>query len=253
MQTNLFNRIENAKTVEFGGILSKSFELFKKVWVEGFIHFLISLIVVIPFLLVIYIPLLPMYADMLQNAGDPYYQPEIDFAPLQMIGWVLLVFLLSIVLQVVSLAISAHFMRVLKKHDTGTPVTPGGYFDDLRENFLKLFTLSLATFGIALLATLLCYFPIFYVIVPLQLIIPIFAFNKDLTVSEIISAGFKLGNKYWLIVFGLILVGGLIAQLGIIACGIGVFFTAYFAHIPIYYFYKDSVGFEDPGPDASFN
>ena len=98
---------------------------------------------------------------------------------------------------------------------------------------------------------MLCYLPIFYVMVPLQLMIVIFAFNDKLSVSDIISISFKLGNKFWLLVFGLIIVSSMIAQLGIIICFIGVFFTAYFAHIPIYYFYKETIGFNGDSGDSS--
>lgn len=113
------------------------------------------------------------------------------------------------------------------------------------KNLKKVMVLSLATVGISLAAVLLCYLPIFYVMVPLQLFVVIFAFNEDLSVSDIIKASFKMGNKYWLITFGLIILSSLIAQIGIIFCFVGVFFTAFFVHIPIYYLYKDTVGFDD--------
>ena len=48
--------------------------------------------------------------------------------------------------------------------------------------------------------------------------------------------------------FALIFISSLIAQLGVILCFVGVFFTAYFVYIPIYYFYKETIGFtEDSG------
>jgi hypothetical protein len=78
--------------------------------------------------------------------------------------------------------------------------------------------------------------------VPLQLLVAIFAFNPQLSVSEIIRASFKLGNKYWLTLFGLIIISSLIAQLGVLLCLVGVFITAYFIYVPLYLFYRDSVG-----------
>lgn len=247
MKSNIFQRIENSKSVDFGDILSKSFELYKKVFTEGLMHTLITMVVIIPFMLVVYIPILPMYMDMLQYGGDPYYysDPLVDYSVVWWIGYALVVFALSFLMQVVSIAIYAHFYQVMKKVDTGSQEEIGGYFAVLQGNFSKIFMLSLASFGIALLATLLCYLPIIYVMVPLQLILPIFVFNKELSVSEIIKAAFKLGNKHWLIAFGLILVSGIIASLGVIACYIGVIATAFFTHIVMYYFYKESVGFDD--------
>ena len=98
--------------------------------------------------------------------------------------------------------------------------------------------------GIALLASLLCYLPLLYVIVPLQLLIPLYAFNRETSASELINSSFKLGNKYWLTVFGLIIISQFLAQLGVILCFIGLFFTVNFVHVPIYLFYKDSLGFD---------
>ena len=148
------------------------------------------------------------------------------------------------IVQAIAFGITAHFLKVLQKEDTGHPEEVGGYFDLIKGNYQKLLILSLATFGIALLAILLCYLPIFYVMVPLQLLVLFYAFNPELKVNEIIKASFKLGNKYWLTIFGLVIISSIIAQLGILLCIVGVFFTAYFVHIPMYYVYKDSIGFD---------
>ena len=247
MKMDVFQRIENAARPDFGDILSKSFELFQKLFKEAVMHGLVSLLVLIPFIIVVYIPIIPMYIEMLQNAGDPYYTPSAldDYTPMMIIGWMILVFILSFVMQVVTMSITVHFYKVTKNTDMGTNDETGGYFDLLKNNFGKLMMLTLATFGISILAMLLCFLPLIYIMVPMQLILPILAFNEKLSVSDIIKAAFKLGNKYWLIAFGLIWLSSLMAQLGIILCGIGIVFTAYFVHIVVYYFYKDSVGFDD--------
>jgi len=247
MKMDIFQRIENSARPDFGDILSKGFELFQKLFKEAVMHGLVSLLVLIPFIIVVYIPIIPMYIEMLQNAGDPYYTPSAldDYTPMMIIGWMILVFILSFVMQVVTMSITVHFYKVTKNTDMGTNDETGGYFDLLKNNFGKLMMLTLATFGISILAMLLCFLPLIYIMVPMQLILPILAFNEKLSVSDIIKAAFKLGNKYWLIAFGLIWLSSLIAQLGIILCGIGIVFTAYFVHIVVYYFYKDSVGFDD--------
>ena len=106
--------------------------------------------------------------------------------------------------------------------------------------------LSLATFGISLAAMSLCFFPIIYVMVPLSLMNVIFAFNPELSVSEIIKAGFKLGNKKWLLVFGLSIVSGMLAEIvGLLMCCIGILVTISFVYIPVYFVYKESIGFDE--------
>lgn len=245
MEKDIFQRIETAGKPSFSDILSKSFELFKKVWKEAFYHVLITIAILIPFLIIIYVPFFTMmgYRGVYDSYG--YYEP-FDLPIGLLIVYAIIFFALIFIIQGLSLGIIAHFFKVCKKEDSGSIKETESYFVFLKgKNLKKVMVLSLATVGISLAAVLLCYLPIFYVMVPLQLFVVIFAFNEDLSVSDIIKASFKMGNKYWLITFGLIFLSSLIAQIGIIFCFVGVLFTAFFVHIPIYYLYKDTVGFDD--------
>jgi hypothetical protein len=62
-----------------------------------------------------------------------------------------------------------------------------------------------------MLASLISYVPIFYVMVSLNLVGVFYAFNQDLSAVDVIKACFKFGNKFWLIIFGLILISSIIA------------------------------------------
>ena len=246
MKQDIFQKIENASSPDFGNLLTRSFDLFKKVWLESFLHTLLLMIAVIPFVIIIYLPFIPIIFKSLQRSSTGYYEPTFDYPVLLIVSYFALLIILIIIMQGVSIAITAHFFQVCKKEDTGSPVETGGYFKFFTgANFSKVFLLSLATSGISIAALLLCYFPIFYVMVPLNLIIVVFAFNDNLSISDIINISFKLGNKFWLLVFGIIIVSSLIAQLGVILCFVGLLFTAFFTYIPLYYFYKDTIGFED--------
>jgi len=82
--------------------------------------------------------------------------------------------------------------------------------------------------------------------VPLSLINVIYTFNPDMKASEIVKVGFALGNKKWLITFGLMIVAAILAQLvGTLLCFIGVIVTASFAYLPLYFIYKESIGFNE--------
>ncbi|WP_378178747.1 hypothetical protein [Aquimarina sp. SS2-1] len=251
----LFEKIENSKRLDFGEVLSKSFEMYKKVFSIGVVHALIIFALAIPFVLIIYVPLIPSYIGMIQNAGDPYYQPTFleDFSIIIVVVWILVVFVLSFVMQVLNISIYGHFLKVLKNEDLGIKEETGGYFSIAKNHFGKIILLSLANMGIALLATLACYFPVFYVMVPLQLVIPIFVFNEELSIENIIKAAFKLGNKYWLIFFGLIFVSGIFSALGLIGCYIGVIATLFFSYIVTYYMYKETIGFGNEDASESRN
>jgi len=259
MQKDIFQRIEEAASPDFSDILSKSFELFKKVWEQALYHVLITMAMVFPLIILMYVPLLimmNMYGGFdsygYQSVND-YYGNNIEPSVLWIIIYSIGLFVGIFIIQALAFGLTAHFFRVCKKADTGLPVDTGSYFIFLKgENLKKVLLLSIATFLISLVAVALCYLPIIYVLVPLNLFVVIFAFNEELSVSEIIKASFKLGNKYWLLVFGLLIIASIIAQVGILLCFIGMFFTAYFVHIPVYYFYKDSVGFEDEIEEINF-
>ncbi|MFT6797418.1 MAG: hypothetical protein ACJART_002569 [Maribacter sp.] len=64
------------------------------------------------------------------------------------------------------------------------------------------------------------------------------SFNEELTAMEITKASFTLGNKNWLVIFGLVIIMGVLAEFGVILCGVGILFTAMLAKVPAYYIYK---------------
>lgn len=238
----LLEKIDILKTLDFGDIFSNSIELFKKVWVQGLIMMLLMLVILIPFYLVMYLPFIGMgFLDM-----DAYSYNN-DISPILMIPFFIMIFVFSIVAMVLSFGMKASFYRICKMKDLNEAGSDD-YFYYLKKPYLgKVIVLSLMTFGISLLATLLCFLPIIYVMVPITLINVIFAFNPDLSASDIIKAGFRLGNKKWLITFGLIVISAILAELvGLLMCFVGIFVTASFSYIPAYFVYKESVGFQNP-------
>lgn len=247
MGNTLDKRIQNSKNIDFGDIISKSFDLFKITWVDALLHALITFLVLLPFMLIIYIPLLPIYGGMLGGFGESFRATSFmeETSGMVFFMWIGLIFFISFFIQPIILSVIGNFLQVCKNKDLGLDRSSEGYFNLLKNHFGKLFLLSLASMGISILAILLCFLPILYVVVPLQLLLPVLVFNKSLTVTEIIVASFKLGNKYWLLLFGLIIVSSLLSSLGFLLCGIGVIVTSYYQYIVLYFFYKDSVGFDE--------
>jgi uncharacterized membrane protein len=121
------------------------------------------------------------------------------------------------------------------------------YFYFFKKPYLgKTIKLALAFSGISILATLLCFIPLIYAFVPLSLMTVIYAFNPDMSISEIINLSFKLGNKKWLIAFGLMIVSALLAGIvGFLMCGVGLYVTSSFSYLPAYFIYKDVIGFDN--------
>ncbi len=244
MKTDIFQKIESSSKPDFSDILTKSFDLFKKVWETALYHALILIAIVIPLIMVVYTPIIIMMGKQGRYNSYGYYESW-EPSVMLIVIYSIVVFALVFVVQAISLGIIAHFFRALKKADLDSDEDIGGYFVYLKgENLSKVLLISIATFLISIAAVLLCYLPIFYVMVPLQIIQVMFAFNEKLSINDLIKASFKLGHKYWLIAFGLIILSSFIAQLGVLLCVVGVFVTAFFVHLPMYYFYKDTIGFD---------
>jgi len=235
------SKIQNAKALDFGDIFNKSIELFKKVWVQGLVMLLLTMALMIPFYIIMYLPLIGM--GILDSSMSDHNQ---DFELYFTVPFVLFAVVFSFFAMVIAFGMKASFYRICKIKDLHE-AKPDDYFYYLKRPYLgKVIKLSLITFGISILATLLCVLPIIYVAVPLALINVIFAFNPDLSASDIVKAGFDLGNKKWFIAFGLMVVSGILAEIvGLLLCFIGVFVTASFSYLPAYYIYKQVIGFND--------
>lgn len=234
-------KIQNAKDLDFGKIFNDSIELFKKMWLQGLLMMLIMIGFSIAFLFMIYIPLIAF------GVADGFNPGAYDgLAPIAMLFVFIAYFVFIFGMTVLSFGLKAGLYRIMRQKDLGI-VGSDDYFYFLRKPHLgKTVKLSLAFFGISLIATLLCVFPIIYVMVPLNLLVVMYAFNPEISGSNLIKASFDLGNKKWFITFGLTLVAGMLAQVvGMLLCGIGIFFTASFAAVPLYFIYKEVIGFEE--------
>ncbi|WP_224485591.1 hypothetical protein [Robertkochia aurantiaca] len=239
----LIDKIEAAPELDFGDLFSASIELFKKSWLQGFIFTLLSFLLVLPAILIIYIPMLGGIAmsEYSESVGSDFESFWAIFP------FLLLFFPVMLLAQSIILALTAGFYKLLRRLDEGAEVVTGELFVFLKWEYIKkAFVLALMTTIISIVASLLCVLPAFYVMVPVYLVAVFFAFNSELSPVEILKASFKLGNRKWLILFGLIIICSLLAQLvGAILCGIGVLFTAPFVYHPLYLVYKKVVGFSD--------
>jgi hypothetical protein len=243
---SLSEKIEQAKELDFGSIFSESIELFKKTWLQGFIMFLFTLIIMLPLIIVLYVPLIGVIIAQ-QESG--YTDNEIfsNFFGSMSILYIIFVVVGFFVLGAISFALNAGFYRIMKKLDNNETVETSDFFHFVKTEYLsKTFLLMLVTILIAIPSALLCYLPLIYTIVPMSFFAVIFAFNPGFSVEEVVKSSFKLASKKWLISFGLIVVCSILSQIvGYLLCGIGLFFTATFVYHPIYLIYKKVIGFDE--------
>ena len=176
---------------------------------------------------------------------DPEAIRNSELPPMVAIAMIILSPVFAIGVATFGLALNAAFLKICRQKDVGIE-SNDDYFFFFKEGRLgKVFILALYTLGIAILGMLACGIGIFYVIVPISLIPAFLAFSEALTALEIVKASFALGNKNWLVIFGLIFVTGIVAELGLLLCCVGILFTAMLSKVPMYFMYKDGVGFQD--------
>ncbi|MBT8252763.1 MAG: hypothetical protein HKN00_10555 [Flavobacteriaceae bacterium] len=251
--SQLYDRINRASPLDFGIIFSQSIDLFKKSWLQGFILQLFIFALALPFLIIFYIPFIGLIISESQNGYVDSHVYEEFLAGFSILY--ISFFLIGImVMSSVSLCLYAAFYRILFKFDHDQEVVTNDFFIFLKGKYLsKAFILVLITalvYGVVTLLVVPTFFVsilgIFYLIVPFTFLAPVMGFNPDLSVGDIVSTSFKLGNKKWFLAFGLIMVSALLAStVGFLLCGIGSLFTAAFNYHPVYFIYKDVIGFDD--------
>lgn len=232
-------KINERPPLEFGSIFSRSIDLFKKVWLQGFITLLLTFITILPFYVMIYIPMIAA------GITDPEMLRSEDPPAIVVISMVVLFPIVLIGAITFSMALNAAFLRICKQKDLNESASDD-YFYFFKDGRLgRILILSLIVLGLSLLGMLACGIGMIYLVVPISLFPAFLAFNEELTAMEIVKSSFTLGNKNWLVIFGLVIVMGIVAELGIFLCFIGILFTAMLSKIPAYFMYKDGVGFEE--------
>lgn len=244
--SQLIERIESGNVKNIGDELTHAFELYKKAWLQGFLYVVMSFVLVLPAILIIYIPIVGAAVSESQGYG-PFDQLE-NGAWLPMLPLILIFFVAIILAQALVMALQAGLYRSFAALEQGQEAKSGMLFEFLKGKYIrKTFALSLFAILIAIVATALCVLPVIYVSVPIYFFGVIFAFNPELSARDIVQAAFKLGNKTWLVSFVLIIVSSLLSQIvGSLACGIGVMFTMSFVYMVIYRIYTGVVGPQIP-------
>lgn len=238
-------KIDARKTLDFGGIINSSIALFKEVWLQGFIVVLLNFLCFIPLIVLFYIPLIIM------GVTDPELIKSEDPPAILIIASALLMPLLMVGAMYVALTLTAGFYRICKHKDLKIVGTESYFYFFNTAYRGKILKLSFYSIGLSIVGLLACGIGLFYFIVPFALFPVFLAFDKELTALEIVKSSFALGNKHWFVIFGLLFVMGLLAELGVFLCFVGLLFTAMLSKIPAYYVYKKGVGFPAGSDEAS--
>ena len=64
VSSNLINKIQTSKSIDFGDLFNESLGVFKKVWVQGLLLQLFSIIIMLPLLISFYLPYFTLALSM---------------------------------------------------------------------------------------------------------------------------------------------------------------------------------------------
>ena len=147
---NLAQHIQSRPDLDFGTIFSRSIELFKKVWLQGFITLLLTFIVILPFYILFYVPMIAA------GITDREALEQNELPPMMVIAMVILLPVLLLAITTMALALNAAFLKICKQKDMDE-VANDDYFYFFKEGRLgKVFILSLYLLGLSLLGGLAC-------------------------------------------------------------------------------------------------
>lgn len=245
-RTEFKHRVANAGALDFGNILNDALTLFKKSWLQGFLMQLIIFVIVLPFILLLYVPFIMMIISQSDAGEFNTYGMSDVFAGFSII-YMVFFGIGIIVISTVQTSLYMSFLRMLKKLDEGREVKTSELFYFIKGKYLgKIFLLMLITILIAIPAILFFYLPFLYLIIPISFFSVVFAFNPEWSLGDIISGGFQLGNKKWFLTFGLLFLSYVLLVIAItLSCGLGSLFLTPFMYHPLYQIYKNTVGFDN--------
>lgn len=242
----LLSKIYGSSNIDFGDLFNESVSLFKKVWVQGLIIQLLTGLIMLPMLIGFYIPYFKLIFNMSSN--EVIESPDFvsEFISSYGISSLLWLYFFLMVVSLFSYVLYLGFFRVVRQIDQGEAFVFSELFYFFKSTSIrKSLGLALTYVIITIIAALLCFFPLLYVIVPLMYLLPVYAYNSELSITEIVKVSFALGNKKWGITFlTLFLNAMLIYVISLVTCGLGGIFASCFIYLPQYIIYKNVIGFD---------
>lgn len=235
--TEIQSKIQNAQHLDFGTILDLCIKMFKEVWLKGFLMIII---------IGLFAAVLTFAFSAIGLSPDPYattWFEDFNFYTYYTSN-ALYTLPQTILISSLTLGMLAGFYKTCKQTDLNDSSSDVLFYFFKGSYINKIFMLGIIYAIIATVAQILFVIPYIYAYVPLSFFAVVFSNNPDLTETEIVKISFNLGTKKWLITFGLIFVTGILGMLGVIACFIGLLFTISIMYLPVYFVYRDVVGFE---------
>ena len=153
--------------------------------------------------------------------------------------------LIVVGVSILSAPFSTIFMAGLFKYYLklirGEPAGVGDAFSGFGPQTGQLILLSLVQGTLVLVGCLFCLIPGIYLSVAWYFALPL-VIDRNLNFWPAMESSRRMVNKHWFLVFAAMLVFGLVAISGIIACGIGILVTMPISMIALMYAYETIFG-----------
>ena len=121
----------------------------------------------------------------------------------------------------------------------GQPAEIGVAFSGFTLALLPLILAGLIAHGLTFVGVFLCVLPAIYLLVAWWLFTPLLILDKGLDFWPALECSRKVVTHHWWQCFGLFLLACLVGLLGLLACGVGIFFTLPIAVGATVYAYED--------------
>jgi len=163
------------------------------------------------------------------------------------VGGIFIVLLVTVISAPVYTIFTAGLFKYYLRLIRGENATIGDAFSGFGPSLGQLVLLSLVQMVLILIGYALCLIPGIYLAVAWYFSIPL-VIDKRMNFWEALKLSRKLVSKHWFIVFAFMIVYGLLAVSGIIACCIGIFVTMPIGFAALMYAYETI--FSESGPQG---
>lgn len=236
----LQHALQNGYSLDFGSVIEKSFDQFKKTWATGGVAFLLFILLISVFT----IGAMGMLVGF-SSLANPALLAEIDFSEYELVSLILYALILALA-SAISSPLNAGLIQLIHEAKIGTPLNIGIVFQHYKSNkFKELFIAGFIIGSItSLISVLLQYYGaqsfsgIFNYIISYFtfLFTPIIIFNNRSGIDAI-SDSIQLVLKQPWVILGLLIVSVIFVLLGLFAICIGIIFTAVFYYCVVYHIY----------------
>ncbi len=241
----LISRLNIGKSLDFGDVLSESFELLKNTWVNALLFVVMQVAVITPIYFIVFFATIliggiGVFFESFLNGSNSQSQSTIVTVLFVVLFIVIYVFFI-VLYHVMYLG----YMKTIRDADLGKNFDIKKMFYFLKTRYLgKVLGIMVLSLILIMTSLLLCFFPILFVIPFLSKINTVFAYNPELSISDVFLIAFETTKKHFGILLGLNIVSIMMSQLGVIACGVGMLFTFSYVLVVDYVTYKKIFGFD---------